>query len=66
MKEFDFFKVLMMLTIVGLTIAALGTIDYGNIFDMTEIKTSLEKPLELKNWHYALLIWIIYISGVKS
>jgi hypothetical protein len=66
MEDLGFFGWLIILTIIGLTVAALGTIDYSNIADMTEIKASLEKPLELKNWHYALLIWIIYISGNKS
>ena len=50
-KDFDLFKVLIMLTIAGLVIAALGPIDYGDIADMSEIRASLEKPLELKNWH---------------
>ena len=62
--NFDLFKVLIIATIVCLIIAAIGTMEFN--FNTKEIAEALEKPLELKNWHYALLIWVIYISGNKS
>lgn len=64
-ENWDLFKVLAVLTVVCLVVASLSLIDYSNIANTEEIKLILDKPLELKNWHYALLILMIYISGNK-
>ena len=67
MKKLDFFGWLVILTITGLTIAAIGTIDFnasGSLID--DVRAHGELPIQLKNWHFVLLLWVIYISGNKS
>ena len=59
MKEFDLFKVLGILTVVFFVIAAIGTMEFNGIIDDIEAHGNL--PLELKNWHYFLLVFIIFI-----
>ena len=64
MKEFDLFKWLIIFTIIGLTIAAIGTIEFNGNF-IEDIKAHGEKPLQLTNWHYTLLLLIIWVNGSK-
>lgn len=61
--EFDLFKGLLVLTIVLLVIAGLSVVDYSTMLDMDTIREDLHKPLEWKNWHYTLLVLLIYING---
>ena len=59
MKQFDLFNVLVIFGIFILAIAALGTVDYSGAMSFSEIESSLQKPFEVKNWHYAYLILVI-------
>jgi hypothetical protein len=67
MTDFDLFKVLIIATIVCTTIAIIGVGLDGFVFDVgTDIDVlieSLRKPFEIKNWHYLLLLFIVYIKG---
>lgn len=65
-KNFDLFKFLILATVVFLVVAVIGTIEFNFNFNADEIVDFLQEPLEIRNWHYALLIWVIYISGNKS
>ena len=58
--EFNLYKVMAIATIVILTIALLGTIDFSEASSGVDVLASLDKPLHLKNWHYALVIFIIW------
>lgn len=60
--EFNLYKVMAILTIIFLTIAAIGTIDFSDAASIDEIINMLSSPLELKNWHYALIAFLIWIK----
>ena len=62
MKNLDLFGWLSILTIVALTIAAIGTIDFSQAASLDDIVLMLEAPLKITNWHYLLLIIVIYRS----
>ncbi len=59
-KEFDLFKVMTTLTIVVVSIAGLLSIDFSGAASFSEFGESLRMPLELKNWHYFLLLFLIW------
>ena len=65
-REFDLFKMIILLTVGCLIIAGIGLIEFDFDFDYEGLIKSLQSPLEIKNWHYVLLIWVIFISGNKS
>lgn len=65
-KEFDLYKATFIVTIICLAIATIGLLDFSGVSEVGEMTESLKKPLELKNWHYALLIWVIFIGGNKT
>ncbi len=62
MKEFNLYKTLIILTIIFVTIALIGTLDLS-VFDSEQIKHDLMLQLELKNWHYVLLLVSIWFRG---
>jgi len=62
--EFNLGKTILVMTVFILAFAAIGTIDFDA--DTSGIELFLNDSLELKNWHYYLLLWIIFISGGKS
>jgi len=60
MKEFDLYKTLIILTVVFLSIAAIGTIDFTGSDDFFKtIIESSNSELKLKNWHYMLVVWLL-------
>ena len=60
MKEFSLYKTLAVLTVVFLSIAMIGTIDFTGSDDFFKsIAESSKKDLELKNWHYMLVVWLL-------
>ena len=62
-KKFDLFRFLFIATIVCASIAALGltgSIVYEDTPTYAEVGVMLGYELELKNWHYALLILTIW------
>lgn len=62
MKQFDLFKAIAILTIIGLTIAGLTVMDVN--FD--DVSTAYNEPLEWKNWHYMLLLLMAYLGINKG
>lgn len=68
-KEFDLFNVMFILTVVCLSIAAISIIDFSSDFDFNlyieNVSNSLGKPLNLTNWHFLFLIYVIWIRRGK-
>lgn len=64
MKEFDLFKTIIILTIVGVMFGLLSIIDYnGSAASWDAVSLQLQQPFEAKNWHYMLLVFLIIING---
>lgn len=56
-KEFDLFKWIVIASVVAVGLILTGIALVG--FDFAMIKADLSKPLEIKNWHFALIIMLL-------
>lgn len=61
-KEFDLYKFLTIVTIIILAVSAIGLIDFSEARSIDEMILALDEPLNLKNWHYALIVWLIWVK----
>ncbi len=68
-KEFDFYKLLIVLVVLGAVIALVGVVDFSGISDdfddFDSAIQTLKEPLDIKNWHYFLLLLVVFISRDK-
>lgn len=61
-SSFDLYKALAILSFLGFTVALLGSLDYAPASTgWQELIDYLKGPLQLSNWHYFLLIYVILI-----
>ena len=61
-KEFDLYKFLTIVTIIILSVSAIGLIYFGGAMSGDEIIIALIKDFEMKNWHFAFIAWLIWIK----
>ena len=64
-RELDLISWLVILTIIGVVVLAVSFIDFSSAASIKDFEIMIEEPLELKNWHYILLIFVIYLSRSK-
>lgn len=65
-KDFDLFRAIIVMTISCILIAAILTIDYTGAIDFNGISEKLNEDLQLKNWHYAVLVILLWIGRNKE
>lgn len=59
-KEFDLYKFLTIVTIIILSVSAIGLIDFGGAMSVDEMIIALSKDFKMKNWHFAFIAWLIW------
>lgn len=63
MKEFDAFRTLIYFLIIAAVFCFIFLIDWGTAASWHDVEVSLQEPLVAKNWHYVLLLAVIWSSS---
>lgn len=61
MKEFDLIKFIIVMSIICLAICFISFVDFSSAASFDEIIESLEKHLQLTNWHYAVIVFLLLL-----
>ena len=63
MKEFDLFKCLKVGLIIATLVTFCGLLSQGSMLDTSRLEALMLDDLQLKNWHYWLIIILIWTSS---
>lgn len=61
MKEFYLIKFIIVMSIICLAICFISLGDFSYAASFGEIIESLKKPLQLTNWHYAVIVFLLLL-----